>query len=167
VPTLLISSGITVPRSLGYTFLIAIAAPIGRRWGSCSPTGSSANGSSPGAALALPLRVLPSPRRTACSAHRLRRVADPANNILSFAYHGYQPGVGFPPASAPAPWAFVYSFSAGSHHVQRFFVIAAILKSFGAPGVFVFIAGCMGIRGSGHRHLRTRPRTWRWRRSQA
>ena len=25
------------------------------------------------------------------------------------------------------------------------FAIAAILKSFGAPGVFVFIAGCMGI----------------------
>jgi putative MFS transporter len=25
------------------------------------------------------------------------------------------------------------------------FVIAAILRGFGAPGVFVFIAGCMGV----------------------
>jgi putative MFS transporter len=66
-----------------------------------------------------------------------------ANNILSFSYHGYQPEL-FPTRIRARAVGFVYSFSRLST-VFSAFVIAAILKSFGAPGVFVFIAGCMGI----------------------
>ena len=39
---------------------------------------------------------------------------------------------------------FVYSFSRLSTMFSAF-IIAAILKDFGAPGVFVFIAGCMAV----------------------
>jgi putative MFS transporter len=66
-----------------------------------------------------------------------------ANNILSFAYHGYQPEL-FPTRVRAQAVGFVYSFSRLST-VFSAFAIAAILKSFGAPGVFVFIAGCMAI----------------------
>jgi putative MFS transporter len=66
-----------------------------------------------------------------------------ASNIFSFAYHGYQPEL-FPTRVRAQAVGFVYSFSRLSN-VFSAFIIAAILKSFGAPGVFVFIAGCMGI----------------------
>jgi putative MFS transporter len=66
-----------------------------------------------------------------------------ANNIFSYAYHGYQPEL-FPTRIRAQAVGFVYSFSRLSTMFSAF-VIAAILKSFGAPGVFVFIAGCMGI----------------------
>jgi putative MFS transporter len=39
---------------------------------------------------------------------------------------------------------FVYSFSRLAT-VGSSFIIAALLARFGAPGVFVFIAGCMGV----------------------
>jgi putative MFS transporter len=64
-----------------------------------------------------------------------------ANNILSFAYHGYQPEL-FPTRVRAQAVGFVYSFSRISTMFSAF-IIAAILKSFGAAGVFVFIAGCM------------------------
>jgi putative MFS transporter len=66
-----------------------------------------------------------------------------SNNIMSFAYHGYQPEL-FPTRVRARAVGFVYSFSRLST-VFSAFVIAAILRTFGAPGVFVFIAGCMGV----------------------
>ena len=46
VPSLLVKQGITVSTSLGYTTVIALAAPVGPLLGFFSATGSSANGSS-------------------------------------------------------------------------------------------------------------------------
>jgi len=66
-----------------------------------------------------------------------------ANNILSFAYHGYQPEL-FPTRVRAQAVGFVYSFSRLSTMFSAF-AIAAILKNFGPPGVFVFIAGCMAV----------------------
>ena len=65
-----------------------------------------------------------------------------SNNIFSFAYHGYQPEL-FPTRVRAQAVGFVYSFSRLSTMFSAF-LIAAILKNFGAVGVFVFIAGCMG-----------------------
>ena len=45
VPSLLVKQGITVSTSLGYTTVIALAAPIGPLLGFFLATGSSANGS--------------------------------------------------------------------------------------------------------------------------
>jgi len=46
VPALLVEKGITVTKSLQYSFIIAFAYPIAPCWPQASPTGSSANGSS-------------------------------------------------------------------------------------------------------------------------
>ncbi len=144
VPTLLIASGIEVPKSLGYTFIIAIAAPFGPALGLLFTDRVERKWIIVGAALAIAASGL-----AFTQAHGMFGVIacgvalTLANNILSFAYHGYQPEL-FPTRIRARAVGFVYSFSRLSTMFSAF-VIAAILKSFGAPGVFVFIAGCMGI----------------------
>jgi len=87
-----ISSGITVPRSLGYTFLIAIAAPIGPGAGLLFTDRIERKWIIAGAALAIAASGL-----AFTQAHGMFGVIacgvslTLANNILSFAYHGYQP----------------------------------------------------------------------------
>ena len=144
VPTLLIASGIEAPKSLGYTFIIAIAAPFGPALGLLFTDRVERKWIIVGAALAIAAAGL-----AFTQAHGMFGVIacgvalTLANNILSFSYHGYQPEL-FPTRIRARAVGFVYSFSRLST-VFSAFVIAAILKSFGAPGVFVFIAGCMGI----------------------
>lgn len=144
VPTLLIASGIEVTKSLGYTFIIAIAAPFGPALGLLFTDRIERKWIIAGAALAIAASGL-----AFTQAHGMWGVIacgvalTLANNILSFAYHGYQPEL-FPTRIRARAVGFVYSFSRLSTMFSAF-VIAAILKSFGAPGVFVFIAGCMGV----------------------
>jgi MFS transporter, putative metabolite:H+ symporter len=144
VPTLLIASGIEVPKSLGYTFIIAIAAPFGPALGLLFTDRIERKWVIAAAALAIAASGL-----AFTQAHGMWGVIGCglaltlANNVLSFSYHGYQPEL-FPTRIRAQAVGFVYSFSRLST-VFSAFVIAAILKSFGAPGVFVFIAGCMGI----------------------
>jgi putative MFS transporter len=144
VPTLLIASGIEVTKSLGYTFIIAIAAPFGPALGLLFTDRIERKWIIAGAALAIAASGL-----AFTQAHGMFGVLacgvalTLTNNILSFAYHGYQPEL-FPTRIRARAVGFVYSFSRLSTMFSAF-VIAAILKSFGAPGVFVFIAGCMGI----------------------
>ena len=140
----LIRQGISVTTSLGYTFIIAIAAPFGplagiwftdrieRKWVivlaalGIAAAGLAFAGAGSGALV------------VACGI-----ALTLSNNILSYAYHGYQPEL-FPTRIRGAAVGFVYSFSRIST-VLSSFVIAFVLREFGAPGVFVFIAGCMGI----------------------
>jgi putative MFS transporter len=144
VPALLIASGIEVTRSLAYTFVMAIAAPIGpalgllfserveRKWIiSFSALGIAASGVAFAVAHGMAAVI-------ACGV-----ALTLANNILSFAYHGYQPEL-FPTRVRAQAVGFVYSFSRLSTMFSAF-AIAAILKISGAPGVFVFIAGCMVV----------------------
>jgi len=144
VPTLLIASGIDVTKSLGYTFIIALAAPIGPALGLLFTDRIERKWIIAGAALAIAASGL-----AFTQAHDMFGVIacglalTLANNILSFAFHGYQPEL-FPTRIRARAVGFVYSFSRLSTMFSAF-VIAAILKSFGAPGVFVFIAGCMGV----------------------
>ena len=144
VPTLLIASGIEVTKSLGYTFIIAIAAPIGPALGLLFTDRIERKWVIAGAALAIAAAGL-----AFTQAHGMAGVIacglalTMANNILSFAYHGYQPEL-FPTRIRAQAVGFVYSFSRLSTMFSAF-VIAAILKSFGPPGVFVFIAGCMAV----------------------
>jgi len=143
-PTLLISSGIAVTKSLGYTFIIAIAAPIGPALGFLFTDRIERKWIIAGAALAIAASGLAFTQARGMAGVIVCGVAlTLANNILSFAYHGYQPEL-FPTRIRARAVGFVYSFSRLSTMFSAF-VIAAILKSFGAPGVFVFIAGCMGI----------------------
>jgi putative MFS transporter len=145
VPTLLIAAGIETTKSLGYTFIIAIAAPFGPAIGYLLFTDrAERKWVVVGAALVITAAGL-----AFTGAHAMASVIacgvilTLANNIFSYAYHGYQPEL-FPTRVRAQAVGFVYSFSRLSTMFSAF-VIAAILKSFGAPGVFVFIAGCMGI----------------------
>ena len=142
VPTLLIESGIEVTKSLGYTFIIAIAAPIGPALGLLFTDRIERKWVISGAALSIAAAGL-----AFTQAHGMFGVIacgvalTLANNTLSFAFHGYQPEL-FPTRVRAQAVGFVYSFSRLSTMFSAF-VIAAILRSFGPPGVFVFIAGCM------------------------
>jgi putative MFS transporter len=142
VPTLLIESGIEVTKSLGYTFIIALAAPIGPALGLLFTDHIERKWVISGAALAIAASGL-----AFTQAHGMWGVIlcglalTLANNTLSFAYHGYQPEL-FPTRIRAQAVGFVYSFSRLSTMFSAF-VIAALLRSLGPPGVFVFIAGCM------------------------
>jgi len=144
VPALLIASGIAVTKSLAYTFVIAIAAPIGPALGLLFTDRIERKWIIAGSALAIALSGLAFTQAHAMAAAIACGAAlTLANHILSFAYHGYQPEL-FPTRVRARAVGFVYSFSRLSTMFSAF-VIAAILKGFGAAGVFVFIAGCMMV----------------------
>lgn len=144
VPTLLIASGIEVTKSLGYTFIIAIAAPFGPLLGLLFCDRVERKWMIVGAALAIAAAGLAFTQARGMVGVIACGVAlTLANNVLSFSYHGYQPEL-YPTRIRAFGVGFVYSFSRLSTMFSAF-VIAGILKAFGAPGVFVFIAGCMGV----------------------
>jgi putative MFS transporter len=143
-PTLLIANGIEVTRSLAYTFVIAIAAPIGPLLGMAFTDRIERKWTIAGAALAIAASGLAFTQARGMTGVIACGVAlTLANNILSFAYHGYQPEL-FPTRIRARAVGFVYSFSRLSTMFSAF-AIAAILKGFGSAGVFVFIAGCMAV----------------------
>lgn len=144
MPTLLIASGVGVTKSLGYTFIIAIAAPFGPLLGLLFSDRVERKWIIVGSALATVAVGL-----AFTQAHGMFAIIACGvgltllNNILSFAYHGYQPEL-FPTRIRARAVGFVYSFSRISTTFSAF-VIAFLLREFGAPGVFVFIAGCMAM----------------------
>ncbi|MGE3301836.1 MAG: MFS transporter [Hyphomonadaceae bacterium] len=143
-PTLLIEKGVTVVKSLQYTFLIAIAAPFGpllaafladrteRKWQIVCAAG----------AIAVVGLIF---------AHTM----DPAwlivlgvlltlsSNVMSYAFHSYQAEL-YPTRIRALGVGFVYSWSRLSA-VFTAFVIAFLLHGYGAPAVFALIAGSMAI----------------------
>jgi MFS transporter, putative metabolite:H+ symporter len=66
-----------------------------------------------------------------------------ASNIMSYSFHAYQTEL-FPTSIRASAVGFVYSWSRLSA-IFTSFLIAGILKEFGTPGVFVFIAAAMLI----------------------
>ncbi|HEY1875820.1 MAG TPA: MFS transporter, partial [Rhizomicrobium sp.] len=142
VPALLIASGIAVTKSLAYTFVIAIAAPIGPALGLLFTDRIERKWIVTGSALAIAVSGLAFTRAHGMAGVIACGVAlTLSNNILSFAYHGYQPEL-FPTRIRARAVGFVYSFSRLSTMFSAF-VIAWILKDLGSSAVFVFIAGCM------------------------
>lgn len=144
VPTLLVSQGIEVTTSLLYTFIIAIAAPIGPLLGFWFTGHLERKHLIVGAALAIAgFGLLFAQARGMAAVVGCGVALTLANNILSFAYHGYQPEL-YPTRIRAFGVGFVYSFSRLAT-IFSSFVIAAILRAAGAGGVFVFIAGCMAV----------------------
>ena len=142
VPSLLVKQGITVSTSLGYTTVIALAAPVGpligfflgdrfeRKWVIVAAAGAILVfglifGQAGEAGLIIAMGV----------------GLTLANNILSFSFHAYQQEM-FPTGIRARAAGFVYSWSRLSV-IFSSFVIAYILAGFGAFGVFVFIAAAM------------------------
>ncbi len=142
VPALLISSGIAVTKSLAYTFVIAIAAPLGPALGLLFTDRVERKWIVAGAALAIAASGL-----LFTQAHGMAGVIfcgvalTLANNILSFAYHGYQPEL-FPTRVRAQAVGFVYSFSA-CPRCSAPSSSPPSSRALGRPACLFFIAGCM------------------------
>ena len=144
VPSLLVKQGITISISLGYTTVIALAAPVGpllgfflgdrveRKWIIVASAGAIlVCGLIFGRALGSALIVTMGVGLTL------------AANIMSFSFHAYQQEL-FPTGIRARAAGFVYSWSRLSVILSSF-VIAFVLERAGAIGVFVFIAAAMGV----------------------
>ena len=144
VPTLLIAKGITITTSLEYSFIIAIANPIGpllgtliadrleRKWQIClGAVGIGVFGMlfahGNGAAALITLGVLV----TLC------------NNLLSYSFHNYQSEL-FPTRIRSRAIGFVYSWSRLSAALSGL-VVGFLLGVGGINAVFAFIAFAMLI----------------------
>lgn len=143
VPSLLASQGTSVVHSLQYSFIIAIAYPIGplicsafadrfeRKWQIIAAAAGTAifglifaRQSAPAALICLGVSITLS------------------NNLLSYSYHAYQAEL-FPTRIRARAVGFVYSWSRLST-VLTSFMIGFFLRDFGSKGVFAFIAASMG-----------------------
>jgi putative MFS transporter len=144
VPTLLIAAGVTTTNSLQYSFIIAIAAPLGpllamriadryeRKWQIVT------------AALCIAVFGILFSRQT--SANFLIAfgvLLTCSNNWMSMAFHAYQPEL-FPTRIRAQAVGFVYSWSRLSA-IFTSFLIGFFLHDFGVAGVFSFIAASMLI----------------------
>lgn len=144
VPTLLVARGVAITHSLFYSFLIAIANPIGpllaypfadkveRKWVIVGAgTGIAVFGllfadASGGVAL------------VACGL-----AITFSSNLLSFGFHAYQPEL-FPTRLRARAIGFVYSISRLSAMLSGF-LVAYCLREFGTAGVFTLIVGSMAV----------------------
>ena len=144
VPTLLVSQGIAVTASLGYTFVIAIAAPVGpalawmvtdrieRKW-------LIVAGALGVACFGLAFGEM----RTPLALIVFGVFVTLSSNIMSFSFHAYQPEL-YPTRIRGLAVGFVYSFSRLSA-IFSTFLIAFVLGRFGVAGVFALIAACMFV----------------------
>jgi MFS transporter, putative metabolite:H+ symporter len=144
VPTLLIAQHIEVTKSLVYTFIIAVAAPIGplvgvffadhweRKWQiAWAAAGIAVFG------------LLFSQQTTAVGVIAFGLLITLCNNWMSFSFHAYQAEL-YPTRIRAQAVGFVYSWSRFSA-IFSGFIIAFLLGNYGTTGVFSFIAGAMAI----------------------
>jgi putative MFS transporter len=144
VPTFLISQGIEVTRSLEYTFIIAIANPIGPLIGVWFADRIERKWQIAWAALGIAvLGLLFSQQRTAAGVIGLGLMITLANNWLSFSFHAYQTEL-YPTRIRARAVGFVYSWSRFST-IFSGFIIAFFLGRYGTTGVFSFIAAAMVV----------------------
>jgi MFS transporter, putative metabolite:H+ symporter len=142
VPTLLVEKGITVTKSLQYSFIVAFAYPIApllaasfadrleRKWIIC------------GACAAIIVFGMAFSQFTEPAALILSGVLlTAANTIMSYAYHAYQSEV-FPTAIRARAAGLVYSMSRISATFSGF-IVAYMLRVGGVNGVFGLITAAM------------------------
>jgi MFS transporter, putative metabolite:H+ symporter len=144
VPTLLISTGITTPNSLQYSFLIALSAPLGpllayrvadrieRKWQIVFTAACIAVFGMLFARQRDPVWLITCGVLLTC-----------ANNCMSIAFHTYQAEL-FPTRIRAQAVGFVYSWSRLSA-IFTSFLIGFFLRDFGTRGVFAFIAAAMAV----------------------
>ena len=144
IPTLLIAKGIHVTQSLEYGFIIKTAGlifpfiimmfadRIERKWSVCLSCISIAvfglifaQQTTPGALIVLGICLAAS------------------TGYLAYALHNYQAEL-YPTRVRARAIGFVYSWSRLSGILVGF-MVAFFLRNFGVPGVFIFVAFCMGV----------------------
>jgi putative MFS transporter len=143
-PSLLVKQGIAVSSSLGYTSLIALAAPFGPLIGFWIGDRIERKYLICGAAAAvLVCGLLFGVTTQAFFIVAMGVGVTLASNIMSYSFHAYQQEL-FPTGVRARAAGFVYSWSRLSV-IFNSFVIAFVLDRFGTPGVFVFIAAAMVV----------------------
>ncbi len=144
VPTFLILQGIEVTRSLLYTFIIAIANPIGPLVGIWFADRGDRKWHIAVAALCIGIFGLLFSQQTAAAGVIIFGLLITfSNNWLSFSFHAYQAEL-YPTRIRAQAVGFVYSWSRFSVIFSNF-IIAWFLKNYGTTGVFTFIAAAMVI----------------------
>jgi MFS transporter, putative metabolite:H+ symporter len=144
VPTLLISQHIEVTKSLAYTFIIAIAAPVGPLIGVFFADHFERKWQIAWAAAGIALfGLLFAQQTTAAGVIVCGLLITLCNNWMSFSFHAYQAEL-YPTRIRAQAVGFVYSWSRFSA-IFSGFIIAFFLGHYGTIGVFGFIAGAMAI----------------------
>lgn len=144
VPSLLIARGITLTHSLEYSFIIAIANPIGPLLGA-----TFADRLERRTVIVLGLIIM------GIVMTLFAMASDPAllillgvlftlaSNIMSFAYHGYQAEL-YPTRIRAQAVGFVYSWSRIAAAFAGL-IIGFLLHRYGVPGVAMFIGAAMVV----------------------
>jgi putative MFS transporter len=144
VPQLLISQHIEVTKSLAYTFIIAIAAPIGPLVGVLFADRFERKWQIAGAAIGIAVfGLLFAQQTTAQGVIVCGLLITLCNNWMSFSFHAYQAEL-YPTRIRAQAVGFVYSWSRFSA-IFSGFIIAFLLGNYGTNGVFAFIATAMVI----------------------
>jgi MFS transporter, putative metabolite:H+ symporter len=144
VPTLLVSQGVQTTRSLAYSFIIAVAAPIGPLVGILFADRFERKWQIAWAAAGIGLfGVLFSQQTTDAGVIVLGLLITLCNNWMSFSFHAYQAEL-YPTRIRAQAVGFVYSWSRLSA-IFSSFIIASLLGLYGTIGVFTFIAGAMAV----------------------
>jgi putative MFS transporter len=142
VPTLLIQQGITVTKSLLYTFVIALANPTGPLLASVIADRVHRKWQLVGACASLAVFGLVfSQMRTAAGIIAVGVLITFSTSNLSYSFHAYQAEL-YPTRIRSRAIGFTYSWSRFST-IFVGFLVAFFLRSYGTVGVFGFIASAM------------------------
>jgi MFS transporter, putative metabolite:H+ symporter len=144
VPTLLVEKGITVTRSLQYSFIVAFAYPVAPLLAASFADRFERKWIISGAGVAIiafgtAFSQLAQPALLILSGVLLTA----ANMTMSYAYHAYQTEV-FPTAIRARASGLVYSMSRVSATFSGF-IIAYVLRELGVGGVFGLITAAMVV----------------------
>ena len=144
VPQFLISQGIDMTRSLLYTFIIAIANPIGPLLFLRLSDKFERKAQIAIAAICIAIFGLIFSQQSGAAGILICGIlVTLANNWMSFSFHAYQTEL-YPTRIRAQAVGFVYSWSRFST-IFTAFIIAFALGRFGVSGVFVLIAACMAV----------------------
>jgi MFS transporter, putative metabolite:H+ symporter len=142
VPTLLLAEGVNVTRSLQYTFVMALASPLGPLVGKAFADVFERKWQIAWSALSIAAcGLLFAQQRTAAGVVLFGVLITFSSNWMSFSYHTYQSEL-YPTRIRARAVGFVYSWSRLST-VFSSFLIAFFLREYGTAGVFIFIACSM------------------------
>ncbi len=144
VPTLLIAKGITITRSLEYSFIIALANPVGPLLGALVADRMERKWQIVSAAFCIGVFMyLFAVEDSAPLLILFGVLVTLANNWLSFSFHNYQAEL-YPTRIRGRAVGFVYAWSRLSAAFAALF-IAFFLSTGGVPAVGAFIAGAMVV----------------------
>jgi MFS transporter, putative metabolite:H+ symporter len=142
VPTLLIAQGVGVTQSLQYTFVMALASPLGPLVGLAFADVFERKWQIAWSALAIAVcGLLFAEQRSAAGVITFGVLMTLSSNWMSFSYHAYQSEL-YPTRIRTRAVGFVYSWSRLST-VFSSFLIAFFLRNYGTGGVFILIACSM------------------------